>query len=308
MTKLASESGSASRGRRGAALEAVEQRLSTTIGELRKQAETAEPIARHLARTPGRVGARVRRRRQQVERAEADLVEASRWLVVEIARRYRRMGLEVEDLLQEGSIGLMRAVDKFEPRRGYRFSTYANWWIRQAMGRAIANQGHTVRVPIHMRHRIRRLVAAAQRHAQRHGRSVAIGELAAQQGLDPKTVEAAFDVIQPPLSLEMPVGQHAKTDPLHEIIANPKAADPEAQAIEADLADAVRAALRGLPPREALILRKHFGIDEKRPYTFAQIASSLDLTRERVRQIEARALDKLRLAPRGERLRHFARR
>ncbi len=316
----------------GAAIELdqLEQQLAHAIRTVREQLDSLRPALRHGTRLlceATEIGRRrlravmhdtglpaaslrrtcqaVRTAEQQVSQAKDALVQRSLWIVVELVRRYRNRGLELSDLLQEGSIGLLRAVDKFEYRRGYRFSTYANWWVRQAMGRAIANQAHTIRVPIHMRNKIRGLNQTMRTFLQRHGREPQVEELAVASGLDVDTVALWLAAAQTQISLDAPVGQDQNAPPLGALIADAGKPDPEADTVETQLRAELREALERLSPREEQILRWRFGFDEKAPQSLEEIGRRFNVTRERIRQIELKALSKLRTAPNGERLRAF---
>lgn len=243
---------------------------------------------------------------RRVESGDAEalrqLVAATGWLVAHFARRHRGMGLELFDLVQEGNIGLMRAAETFDVRRGFRFATYAGWWVRQSMGRAIANQGRTVRLPVHLRHLLRRINRTRQSFAQRHGREPDRRELAERLGVPVETVSTLVALAPAPVSLDAPM-RDDESGSLEETMADEQAPSPEQVAADGELREEVRRALATLPEREQRILRMRFGVGSRSGQSLQQVGKQFHLTRERIRQIERRALDRLRHGACGCRLR-----
>jgi RNA polymerase primary sigma factor len=241
---------------------------------------------------------RVRESMQRAERAKAELVRANLRLVVSIAKRYSNQGLQFLDLIQEGNLGLMRAVDKFDYHRGYKFSTYGTWWIRQAITRALADQARTIRIPIHMVERSRRFTQVNRRLLQNLGREPTLEELAEGIGCTSAQVRMVRGLVKEPISLDMPMGEEADSS-LSDFVPDDKAVSPLEAALESSLRDRIRAALAGLSPREQKVLRLRFGIGEKSDHTLAEVGLDFEVSRERIRQIEAKALGKLRRAHRN---------
>lgn len=236
--------------------------------------------------------------------AREHLIKANTRLVVSIAKKYIGRGVPFLDLIQEGNLGLMKSIEKYDYRRGFRFSTYATWWIRQTITRAIADQGRTIRVPVHMTDRIRQLYKIAHEMEQRLGRPATTEELAVEMKLEPRKVNWMLQVSWAPLSLESPVGDDEDSE-FGMFVEDDITPTPSQTAYENMLREKVEEVLNTLSPREARILRLRFGLDHDRPYTLEEVGQKFGLTRERIRQIEGKALRRLRHPCRARLLREY---
>jgi RNA polymerase primary sigma factor len=247
---------------------------------------------------------RINRGEQKAKIAKDELVRSNLRLVVSLAKKYTNRGLQFLDLIQEGNIGLIKAVEKFEYQRGYKFSTYATWWIRQAITRAIADQARTIRIPVHMIETINKLIRTSRYLVQENGREPAPEEIAEKMDLPLEKVRKVLKIAKEPISLETPIGEEEDSH-LGDFIEDKKIVNPMDSVTYKNLSEQTQAVLATLTPREEKVLRLRFGIGEKADHTLEEVGKDFDVTRERIRQIEAKALRKLRHPIRNKKLKSF---
>ena len=281
-------------------LDTVERQIRLAQKRIKLVEEESGTNAAEMKRTFSNISAGER----MAERAKSELVEANLRLVVSIAKKYTNRGLQFLDLIQEGNIGLMKAVDKFEYKRGYKFSTYATWWIRQAITRAIADQARTIRIPVHMIETINKLVRTSRYLVQELGREPIPEEIAERMELPLDKVRKVLKIAKEPISLETPIGEEEDSH-LGDFIEDKSITSPSEAVISVNLAEQTRKVLATLTPREEKVLRMRFGIGEKSDHTLEEVGQDFEVTRERIRQIEAKALRKLRHPSRSKRLKAF---
>jgi RNA polymerase primary sigma factor len=297
-----------------AKLKVVTKKLGLTLQELeetdriiknaQKMIEAVEEEAKISVEDLRHTYKEIHEGERMAEKAKSELVEANLRLVVSIAKKYTNRGLQFLDLIQEGNIGLMKAVDKFEYKRGYKFSTYATWWIRQAITRAIADQARTIRIPVHMIETINKLIRTSRYLVQELGREPTPEEIAEKMELPLDKVRKVLKIAKEPISLETPIGEEEDSH-LGDFIEDKSVISPAEAVISMNLAEQTRKVLATLTPREEKVLRMRFGIGEKSDHTLEEVGQDFEVTRERIRQIEAKALRKLRHPSRSKRLKAF---